>query len=84
MVKQAPWQPISPPGTVPTDLCHCVIMTMTMMMMMMMIYKTKSLGGPYILLKALRASLLCLSRPAGVHVTHTDGLDTQQAIALDW
>ena len=29
MVKQAPWQPISPPGTVPTDLCHWVVTNIT-------------------------------------------------------
>ena len=46
------------------------------------IYKTRSLGAPYFLLEALRASLLRPSRPAGVHVTHADGLDTQ-ANALD-
>ena len=36
-MKQAPPHPISPPGTVPTDLCHWVIIRMVEMMVVVFI-----------------------------------------------
>ena len=38
IVKQAPPHPISPPGTVPTDLCHWVIIRMVEMMVVVVIF----------------------------------------------